>query len=128
MANGKFINIGFPFKDSTRGFFLDLTDQDNDAIKSDLIHLLLTRKGQRLYNPDFGTDLLKYIFEPQDGLTFDGIKSEITDVVKKYLPGITLDDLTVEPSPDYEYAAIVTIKYRIIDGIFESSEIITLNL
>jgi phage baseplate assembly protein W len=40
------------------------------------MHLILTRKGQRLYSPDFGTDLLKFIFEPEDGLTLNGIKKK----------------------------------------------------
>jgi phage baseplate assembly protein W len=65
------------------------------AIKADLMHLILTRKGQRLYSPDFGTDLLKFIFEPEDGLTLNGIKSEITTVVKRYLPKLQIDEITV---------------------------------
>ena len=60
------------------GYFEHEEDDLNTikAIKADLMHLLLTRKGQRLYNPDFGTDLLKFIFEPEDGMTLDGIKQE----------------------------------------------------
>jgi hypothetical protein len=74
MATGKYININYPFKNSKQGFFLDLNSTDNKAIKADLLHLLLTSKGQRLYNPEFGTDLLKFIYEPLDGMTLDGIK------------------------------------------------------
>ena len=63
MANGKYININYPFKDSGQGFFIDLNADDNAAIKADLMHLILTIKGQRLYNPDFGTNLMRFIFE-----------------------------------------------------------------
>jgi phage baseplate assembly protein W len=128
MANGKFININYPFKDSPNGFFLDLTNVDNKAIKADLLHLLLTRKGQRLYNPDFGTRLLEYIYEPYDGLTFNQVKEEIETVVKRYLPQIRFNDLKVDPSPLNEYAVLVTIDYTITDSIFEMSEIIQINL
>lgn len=128
MANGRYININYPFKDSPKGFFLDLTETDNKAIKADLLHLLLTRKGQRLYNPDFGTRLLEYIYEPYDGLTFNEIKNEIDDVVKRYLPQVRLNDLTVDPSPLSEYAVLVTIDYTITDDVFEMSEIIQINL
>jgi phage baseplate assembly protein W len=128
MATGRFININFPFKDSNQGFFLDLTSADNQAIKADLLHLLLTRKGQRLYLPDFGTDLLKFIFEPEDGITFEAIKSEISNEINKYLPNLQLDDLLIEESPDNEYAVVVTIQYTITDGVFESSDILTINL
>lgn len=128
MATGKYININYPFKNSKQGFFLDLNSTDNKAIKADLLHLLLTSKGQRLYNPEFGTDLLKFIYEPLDGMTLDAIKSEINDSVKKYLPQVTLDDLTVETSETNDYLALVTIKFTITGDVFESTEIVQINL
>jgi len=128
MATGRFININFPFKDSKQGFFLDLTSADNQAIKADLLHLLLTRKGQRLYLPDFGTDLLKFIFEPEDGITFEAIKTDISNEIQKYLPNLQMNDLVVEQSPDSEYAVVVTLQYTITDGVFETSDILTINL
>ena len=36
---------------------------DKDAIRADLLHLLLTNKGERLYLPEFGSDLKKFIFK-----------------------------------------------------------------
>ena len=47
---GKFINIAFPFQQSSRGDLILLNDDDNKAIKSDLMHLILTKKGERLWN------------------------------------------------------------------------------
>jgi phage baseplate assembly protein W len=124
----RYININYPFKDSKKGFFLDLNSDDASAIKADLMHLILTRKGQRLYNPDFGTDLLKFIFEPNDSLTLAGLKTEITTVVKKYLPKLQIDSLTVEESTESEYAAVVTIKYTITDDVFTTSDLIIINI
>jgi len=128
MANGRFININYPFKDSKKGFFLDLTEQDNQAIKADLLHLILTRRGQRLYNPDFGTDLLRFIFEPNDALTEEGIKEEIKTVVKKFLPKLNLNEILIEPSPESEYAAVVSISYTITDDVFTSSDMIVVKI
>lgn len=128
MANGKYININYPFKDSGKGFFLDLNDDENQAIKADLLHLILTRRGQRLYKPDFGTDLLKFIFEPEDGMTLAGIKEEVTNVVKKYLPQLDIGDMTIEESTEDEYAAVLTIKYTINDGIFQTSDLVIVKL
>ena len=128
MANGKFININYPFKDSGKGYFLDMNDDENQAIKADLLHLILTRRGQRLYKPDFGTDLLKCIFEPEDGMTLAGIKEEVTNVVKKYLPQLDIGEMTIEESTEDEYAAVLTIKYTINDGIFQSSDLVIVKL
>lgn len=127
MAN-RYININYPFKDSPKGFFLDLNSDDASAIKADLMHLVLTRKGQRLYNPDFGTDLLKFIFEPQDGLTLTGIKTEITTVVKRYLPKLQLDEISVVQSEESEHAAVVTIKYTITDDVFTTQDLVIINI
>ena len=128
MPNGKYININYPFKDSKKGFFLDLTENDNQAIKADLLHLILTRRGQRLYNPDFGTDLLRFIFEPNDALTEEGIKEEIKTVVKKFLPNLNLNEILIEPSPESEYAAVVSISYTITDDVFTTSDLIVVKI
>lgn len=128
MAKGKYININYPFKDSHKGFFLDLNQDENAAIKADLMHLILTRKGQRLYNPQFGTDLLKYIFEPNDTMTLGAIKEEIKTVVKKYLPKLQIKDVTVDPSPTSEYAAVVRIDYSITDEVFTTDDFVIINI
>ena len=62
MAEGLTYGINFPFRDSYNGKFLDLSDTEREEIRSNLIHLLLTRKGTRYYLPDFGTRLYEYIF------------------------------------------------------------------
>lgn len=128
MANNKFINIDYPFKNSPNGFFLNLNSDDQRAIKADLMHLLLTRKGQRLYNPDFGTDLLKFIFEPEDGLTLDEIKDEVKSSVKKYLPQLSITSLTVTQSEDSDYAAVIRLDYTITDTVFDIVDFVIINV
>jgi len=128
MANGKYININYPFQNSNKGFFLDLNSDLNAAIKADLMHLIITRKGQRLYNPDFGTDLLKYIFEPEDGLTLNNVKDEVNTSVKKYLPNLKINNLTVEQSTESDYAAVVRIDYTITNDVFNATDFIIINI
>ena len=82
MAKQRYINIDFPFKDSPEGFYLNLNATDTDAIRSDLLHLLLTNKGERLYLPDFGSDLKKYIFEPNDSITHEQIRDNLNELDK----------------------------------------------
>jgi hypothetical protein len=54
--------------------------------------------------------------------------NEIETTVKRYLPQIRLNNLTVDPSPLNEYAVLLTIDFTITDDIFETSEIIQINL
>ena|ERR1035438_2050479 len=124
----RFININYPFKDSPQGFFLDLNSADNDAIKADLMHLILTAKGERLYNPDFGTDLLTYIFEPNDSYTLAALTTDITNTVKKFLPKLQVNQVLITPSTDSEYAAVVRIEYTITDDVFTSQDFIIINI
>ena len=128
MGSAKYININFPFKNSKDGFFLDINSDENAAIKADLMHLILTRKGQRLYLPDFGTDLLRFIFEPNDDLTLSMVKDEIKTVVKKYLPNLSVTDITVTESDISDYAAVININYVITDGVFQTEDFVTINV
>lgn len=124
----KYINIRYPFQNSRNGFFIELNNTDADAIKSDLLHLILTRKGQRLYKPDFGTDLLRFIFQPEDGLTLSQIKEEIQTVVKKYLPKLQINNIIVEQSTQNDYAAVVRLDYTITDEVFTTNDFVIINI
>jgi len=122
------INIDFPFRDSINGDFIKLNDNDADAIKADLMHLLLTNKGERLYLPDFGTNLRKFIFEPNDSLTFSDVKAEINETVNKYIPKLKITTISVEESNEAEYTTIVKLDYVVSDDIFEVRDSITIEL
>ena len=127
-GNGKFINIEFPFKDGNIGQFLNLNNEDSSAIKSDLMHLLLTRKGERLYMPDFGTDLLKYIFEFNDGTTRSDISKELNETVKKYIPNLIINSVDVTESEDSEHAVVVRIDYTVTEDTFQETDFILLQI
>jgi phage baseplate assembly protein W len=97
MADGTTYGINFPFRDSRKGDYLELTEFESQEIKASLIHLLLTRKGSRYFLPNFGTRLYEFIFEPFDGLTFDAIESDIRDSVQTFMPNLLLNNITIEP-------------------------------
>lgn len=126
--NNKYINIEFPFQESKKGFFLELNQVDTKAVRSDLMHLILTRKGERLYNPEFGTDLLRFIFEPNDSLTYSDIKLDIQTVVKKYIPNLEVNDVIVQVDEDNEYRAVVRIDYTITEDVFKETDYIVITL
>ncbi len=153
MADGITYGLGFPFRQSQKGTYVYLTETTGDEIRSNLIHLLLTRRGYRYYLPDFGTRLYEFIFEPLDGQTFDTIKSEIEESVRKYIPNLTIENITIEgyvdsePSigdipteqfdiPIYrvpganteEYTAKVKIEYTDDNNPFGSKEFVIINL
>ena len=123
MADKKYINIDFPFVDSKEGFYFNLTQTDQAAIRADLLHLLLTNKGERLYMPDFGSDLKKYIFEPNDSITHSEIKDNLNETIKKYLPNLVIDSIEFKNN-EIEELIIVEVRYTVIEGTFTSSDVI----
>lgn len=85
------LNLKFPTQDDVNNnYFLDLSRTTKDALKSNLLLLLLTEKGERYYLPDFGTDLNRFIFDPKDSQTLKAIESEIKTSVAKYIPQLTI--------------------------------------
>lgn len=120
----KFINIKFPFEDSTRGFFVELNQTTRDALKSDLLHLLFTDKGTRYYLPTFGTNLRRYIFEPNDRPTHEDIMAEIQDAVNTFLPGLRINNIEVDIDPNDENIAVVNIKFSIGEGALEETDFV----
>ena len=102
MAEGITYGLEFPFVDSTQGDYLALTETQYQQIRSDLLHLILTRRGSRYFLPTFGTRLYEYIFEPYDGLTFDAIEADIRDSVQNFMPNLLLNKITIEPADPSE--------------------------
>jgi len=127
MAN-KSININFPFRDSPKGFFLDLNVTDTAAIKADLMHLIMTNKGERLYLPDFGTDLRKHLFDPMDGITSSEIQTEITEAVRKYIPNLKINSVEIEDESESQYGVVVRVDYTITEDVFEINDFIIVKL
>jgi phage baseplate assembly protein W len=125
MARTRYINIDFPFKDSDKGFYLTLNQTDRDAIRADLLHLLLTNKGERLYLPDFGSDLKKYIFEPNDKITHDEIKDNLNDTIKKYIPNLVVNSILFKNN-EIEELIIVELTYTVTEGVFQTTDTVTL--
>lgn len=145
MADGKTYGIGFPFMDSREGKFLELTQTSDEEIRTDLLHLILTRKGTRYFLPNFGTRLYEYIFEPMDGPTFSDIQAEIKDAVDEYMPGITITEISIKPASEddpvnenniyqvpgmetLEHTAKIRIDYSINDSAFSSSDFVIINI
>lgn len=128
MSERRFINIEFPFQESEEGFFIKLNNNPNKAIRADLMHLLLTNKGERFYMPDFGTNLLRYIYEPNDSVTLDDIEFDIKNTVKKYIPNLNVDSLYVDFDEYNEHKANVRVDYSITNGVFKDKDFVIINL
>lgn len=144
--------IDFPFRDSDKGDYVTLTKTPEKEVRANLIHLLLTRKGSRYYLPDFGTRLYEYIFDQNDMVTHSLIEEEIREGVKKYIPKLDINSITivsaeedpedtqlfseqederlfrVSDSASKPYTAKVKIDYTVNNGAFSASDFVIINI
>lgn len=123
MANIKqYYGIKFPFTaNNLDGFFLDLNEKMEDKIASEILHTILTPKRSRIRKPEFGTDLAKFIFEPNDKLTWDGVRDEAMNAVSTYVANTNLDSIEVV-TPDEEPGSIyLDMRYTVKKGLKEEN-------
>jgi|DEB19_MinimDraft_3_1074340.scaffolds.fasta_scaffold03472_6 phage baseplate assembly protein W len=92
-------------------FALSYTTEDQ-AI-SNLSNLLLTRKGERIMQPNFGTRIQDSIFEQNTDILLDNIRSTIEEDVAYWLPYIELLDVDVKRTNFYENSIQVAITFRV---------------
>jgi phage baseplate assembly protein W len=144
--------VDFPFRDSLMGDYVRMTRTQDEEVRANLIHLLLTKKGTRYFLPDFGTRLYEYIFDQNDVVTFSHIEDEIRDSVKKYIPKLDINSIKVvnaEEDPETgtsisededarlfrassastkPYTAKVRIDYTVNNGTFGTSDFVIINI
>jgi phage baseplate assembly protein W len=104
------IGISLPFNGPAGPF--NKTFSTKDQIKSNLVNLLLTNKGERLFNPEFGADLKTVLFE---GITEDSIdimRNLINTNVSIFIPEVTISNINIIKQEDNNTIS-VTIQYRI---------------
>ena len=93
-----------PFKDLSLSFAKNkvtddlLVKKEDAAVKQAILNLLLTQKGERIYDPEYGSDLKSHLFEPLDFGTAGTIKDEIVRTLKNYEPRVSIDECVVEPN------------------------------
>lgn len=124
MANKvkQYYGIKFPFTDNNYdGHFIDLNNTYEDKIASEIAHVILTRKGTRLRMPEFGTDLIRYVFGMNDKLEWDNVEAEIRKAVSTYVPAAKINEVKVVQSEKEDNKVYIDIDYTVTKGNSEQS-------
>ena len=90
-----------------------VTVKDKAAIVQAITALLLTRKGERPFQPQLGCGIQNVLFEPLDYGSASIIKSEIREVLERYEPRISVDSILCNPD-DMNNGYEVELTYTII--------------
>jgi len=82
---------------------------NENAIATAIRNLLLTSHYERPFNPDLGSNLKKFLFEPIDNVTTSLIQDSIFETIKNYEPRVTVEEVVAAPNYDLQrYDVYVT--------------------
>jgi phage baseplate assembly protein W len=82
LSNGR--HLAFPFRIGTDGRTA-APQSDAEHVRDELLQLLLTSLGERLFLPDFGGGVRKLVFEPASDVLRGVVKARITNALSHYL-------------------------------------------
>lgn len=85
--------------------FFDLNGNLDEKLLSEILHVILTPKGQRLRKPNFGTNLIKFVFEQNDENTWQSVKEECTNAISLWVPNSKLKNMRLLNSEEADVEA-----------------------
>ena len=107
------------FKDISASFQANPLNNDlvvlknANAIARSIRNIVSTSPGEKFFDPDFGSNVTKLLFENIDDISAISIRDEIENSINNYEPRVSL--ISVEVFPDYENNAFdCKLTYRII--------------
>ena len=84
-----------------------------NAIARSIRNIISTSPGEKFFDPDFGSNVTKLLFENLDDISAISIRDEIENSINNYEPRVSL--ISVETTQDYDNNAFdVKLTYRII--------------
>jgi phage baseplate assembly protein W len=105
------IGVSLPFNGPAGPF--NSTYSTQTQIKSNLVNLLLTNKGERVMNPEFGADLGTALFEGINENIVETITDLINTNVAIFVPEVQLTDVIVDINTPDNNTVSVTVNYKL---------------
>ena len=90
------IGISLPMDHTDGSGFFPGTSTTLSQTGSNIRNLLLTNKGERVGQPEFGCGLLQILFEPLSDTLIDNVTSSIEEALATWLPHVLINKLNVE--------------------------------
>ena len=116
------IGVSIPF--NAPGVFYS-TYTTKDQLKSNILNYFLTNRGERVFNPTFGSNIRNYLFEQLTNETYDGLEFMIQEDMKRYFPNVVVNKLEIFGFEDSNILQ-VNISYSVKD--FGINDQITLTI
>jgi phage baseplate assembly protein W len=106
----KFIGVTLPIRLGQTGMFEQSTDTIQQ-VRSNFRNLILTKKGERVQQPDFGCDIWNILFEPFTEDTLENARLSVVSAVDRWLPFLELINFEIIPTNKTNLISILCL-YR----------------
>jgi phage baseplate assembly protein W len=93
------IGVTLPLQLGNTGYFeqsFDILTQ----IKSNFINLILTRRGERVHQPEFGCRIHEYLFEQLTPDNIEGARLSVVQAVERWMPFLELVQFEFQTTPE----------------------------
>jgi hypothetical protein len=129
----RFLGSPYPVRKNPRGLLY--SQSGINQIKSDLLILLLTNPGERVFLPEFGTPLRNLIFDPNDVILQEKANDLIANAIATWEPRITVEAIEIssglnrkdlhhdDPGEDLEHILGIKIRFFDPENIVEIQEL-----
>ena len=97
MARG--LGITLPITIGNTGYFSQSFDR-LEQIKSNFINLILTKRGERIHQPEFGCRIHEYLFEQLTPENIEGARLSVITAVQRWMPFLELSRFELYASPE----------------------------
>ena len=105
-----YIGLTYPIK-SGKNLDFELTKTSFEQAEYNLTNLLLTQKGERVFQPEFGTTLRSICFEQVDDNLPETIETDIRNAVELWLPYINVSEVVTLTDEQDENKIFVRVRY-----------------
>ena len=107
------IGISLPIQITNTAF--EQTFTTIEQVKSNIKNLLLTKRGERIMQPTFGSGLQEVLFEQNVNDFESRIEDTINESLEQWLPYVTAEEIDIDASDELRDAnrINVSVKFRI---------------
>lgn len=104
------VDFSFRVNPATNGLLLK---RGEEAVKQSVLNILLTGRGEKPFQPTFGTRLRELLFEPFDAALAAVIEEDIRLTLGNFEPRLRVEEVIIDDQPDRN-ALRVTVSGEII--------------
>lgn len=125
----QYFGVKYPFTyKNEENYYIDLNQTIDDGLLSEILHVILTPKGQRIRMPNFGTNLIKFIYEPNDSQTWDNINNEVSNSISTFVPNAKLNNIQIIQDENDDNRISLYLDYSVKKGTENENNKVIVNL